>query len=47
MEDNFQVIFFKQSCPRRTPLAVGDEYMGMADDAAVNGKWDRNGCAGM
>ena len=34
-------------CPRQTPLAAGNEDSGMADGAAVNGKWDGAFCAGM
>ena len=34
-------------CPSRMPLAMGDEYVGMADGAAVDSKWGRTGCAGM
>ena len=32
---------------RHTSIAAGDEDRGMADSAAVNGKWDGTGCAGM
>ena len=30
--------------PRRTLTAAGDEENGMAESAAVHGKWDGNGC---
>ena len=34
-------------CPICTPTAMGNEYGGMADGAAVHGKQDGTGCAEM
>ena len=34
-------------CPRFKSLAMGNEYGGMADGSAVNGKHDGTGCTGM
>ena len=33
--------------PRRKPIAAGNKYGGVADGAAVNGKWSGTGCAVM